>query len=237
MITPATWRFYWDLDGVLADYSTGMERFGFRVDRAVKLDLNRSGTGHPLKREMYEAIKGTDFYERLPIMPGAVEMFKDCLRLDPEPVILTAAPKFGADEDSYILNAFWQGAAYCKRRWVEEVFLPQVYAYHDRAYGLERRRVAERMRIDDMSFVCTTSARKWRHLHRKHGAHQVLVDDRIANVEAWAKAGGAGLLHIAPEITRVAISQLEDLANGLAIPDCLWHKGDLKGMLWKETTL
>ena len=226
----------WDLDGVLADYSTGIEKFGFKVDRTVKLDLNRSGTGHPLKREMYEAIKGTDFYENLPIMPGAVALFKETLRLDPDPIIVTAAPKFGATEEDYFHNCYWQGAAYAKRRWMEEVFLPKVHTHFVRGHLGPREVEPDRVPIKDLHFVCTTSARKWHHLHRKHGKHQVLIDDRIANVTTWAENGGCGLLHISPDLTRRALRQLEGIAAGLLVDDCRWEQTPRGGMLWKETS-
>lgn len=226
---------YFDLDGVLADYSTGIERKGFKVDRSVKLDLNRSGTGHPLKREMYELIRGTDFYETLPIMPGAVAMFRAALALDPSPAILTAAPKFGAGEDDFHENAFWRGAAYHKRRWVEEVFLPQVHPTVVRGWGpgATREVTPSRYPISDLDFICVTSASKRKFVHHKHGAQQVLIDDRIDNVRAWAEAGGCGLLHVDPILTLKGLEELKTLEDRLTSG---WVAHGT-GKLWSETAV
>lgn len=189
---------YLDLDGVQADYGAGMVALGYSIDPTLGRDLNRSGTSHPLKREMYEKIKGTEFYRRLPLQEGAVALYRAAARLMASsarlPVVLTAAPKFGASEDDYYLNPFWLGAAYHKRAWVEMVLLPAVVQeeYSD-AFVLAT--VKARIPTPDENFICTTSARKFEFMHRLHGKHQILVDDRIANVTAWAEAGGIGVFH------------------------------------------
>ena len=171
---------YVDLDGVLADYDAGIRRLGFDIDPSVKNDLNRSGTDNPLKRQMYEAIKGTSFYAGLPLMPDALKLWSGIRRADP--IITTAAPKFGATEENYYLNPYWLGAAYHKRRWMEEGFLPSVYA-------------TPRAPLADERFICTTSARKSEFMHRKKSPHQILIDDRIANCVAWVEAGGYAHLY------------------------------------------
>lgn len=193
---------YLDLDGVMADYAAGMVRLGYSVDPALGRDLNRSGTSHPLKREMYEKIKGTDFYRHLPLQEGAVALYRAAAKLMQvsarSPVILTAAPKFGSTEDDFHVNPFWLGAAYHKRGWVETILLPSVQRGYPESYMnayAQSGGVGHRDAIADENFICTTSARKFEFMHRLHGAHQVLVDDRIANVTAWAEAGGIGVFH------------------------------------------
>lgn len=193
---------YLDLDGVLANYDSGMVDFGFEVDSSLKRSLNRSGSGHPLKRQMYERIKGTAFYRHLPLMPGAVELYRACK--EAEPIVLTAAPKFGATEEDYYVNPFWLGAAYHKRIWVETTLLPQVVGLDELTFSLPSR-----IPISDERFICTTSAQKWKFMHRKHAAHQILVDDRIANIEAWATAGGIGILHLDSTISIDALKEIE----------------------------
>lgn len=193
---------YLDLDGVLADYAAGMVALGYDVDPALGRDLNRSGTSHPLKREMYERIKGTEFYRHLPLQEGAVALYKAASKMMQasalSPVILTAAPKFGSTEDDFHVNPFWLGAAYHKRAWVETILLPAVRRGYPESYMnayAQSGGVGHRDAVADPNFICTTSVRKWEFMHRFHGAHQVLTDDRIANVTAWAEAGGIGLFH------------------------------------------
>lgn len=177
---------YLDLDGVEADYAAGMRALGYDIDPTISHDLNRSGTGHPLKREMFERIKGTDFYRTLPLMEGALDLYAFCEPANP--IILTAAPTFGAGDDLHA-NPYWQGAAYHKRTWVENVLLAQ-HQWGPASY---------RVPIADDRFICTTTPRKWEFMHRKHSDHQVLIDDRMDNVATWAANGGIGILHHSAE--------------------------------------
>jgi len=209
MTNLADYAIYLDLDGVLADYNKGMERFGYFIDPSVKLDLNRSGTSHPLKREMYETVKGTDFYFTLPLLPGAVDLYAAVAAADP--IILTAAPKFGGTEDDYFLNPYWLGAAYHKRRWVECHLLREVEAA--RADEDAHTRPWDSVPIPDGRFVCTTSARKWQFMNRKHSDHQILIDDRIDNVRTWAEKGGIGILHVDSPTSIRALRELYEPAS------------------------
>lgn len=189
---------HWDLDGVLADYSQG-----FANDHPEhKLDpaLNRSshllpGSGSEKKRQAYELIKGTDFYARLPLMPGAVELYVEGLKYDPDPIILTAAPKFGGTEDDFHVNPYWLGAAFHKRNWVETILLKEVaLAQAEELDEVVAAARLDRVRIADDRFICTISARKWHYMHRKHSEHQILIDDRPDNIDAWIENGGTGIL-------------------------------------------
>lgn len=190
----ADFALYCDLDGVFADYATGIERLGFKIDRSLRSELNRSGTGHPLKRKMHEAIQGTNFYYQLPIMPDAAEFYRDFAVV--EPVILTASPKFGATEDDYFFNPHWLGALYHKRRWMEEVFLPEALWYEGIGHGrmLVKRHPA-RAALPDERYICTISARKQDFIQRKPHEKQVLVDDRPVNCQNWTNAGGFAICH------------------------------------------
>lgn len=201
---------YCDMDGVVVDYDAGIRAMGFDIDPSLKHTLNRSNSDNPLKSQMYEAIRGTEFYYNCPAMPDAEKLWK---YIDPiDPIMLTASPKFGADENNYFLNPHWLGAAYHKRRWMEEIFLPTVYAEETQDFGgrtyLRRR---DRIAILDERFICTTSARKSEFIHRRHGPLQVLIDDRVANCEAWARIGGFAILHVSADDT---ITALEEYGSG-----------------------
>lgn len=189
---------YFDADGVHADYEGGIEAEGFVIDRAIKHELNRSNSKNPLKHKMYQHIKGTDFYYKLPILPGAIELYQRCAKYDP--IILTAAPKFGATEDDYFLNPYWLGAAYQKRRWFEEILLPRVFPiFLGEDNAGPPYKYPTRIPMKDEHFVCTTSARKQEFMHRRKGKHQVLFDDRELNCLNWAKAGGFAILYTTAE--------------------------------------
>lgn len=203
--------FHLDLDGVLADFESGIQAMGFPHDPELnKSTVLLSGTGNAKKRERYEAIKGTTFFADLPLLPGALDIYAEVAKHG-EPIILTAAPKFGAGDDDCHLNPYWQGAAYHKRWWVEHVLLPRT-RWHSAKFGklfIKHMSMANtRVRIDDEHFICTTSSRKHEFMNRRHGKHQVLIDDRPSNIEAWAKAGGIGILHSTPEETLRYIKEL-----------------------------
>lgn len=189
-----------DLDGVLADYVAGIQQLGFEIDPS----LNRSshllpGSGSERKRQMYDAVKGTTFYATLPLMVGAATLYNEARKLDPNLIILTAAPKFGAGEEDYHINPYWLGAAYHKRGWVERVLLPAAAAERQNLWAKLFEPVVTRYHIPDERFICTTSARKHNFMHRKHAANQVLVDDRPDNINPWIAAGGIGILHTSVE--------------------------------------
>lgn len=222
---------YHDLDGVHADYAAGMRKLGYDVSQELRKKFLSPGTGHPLKREMYEKIKGTDFFRWLPIMPGAVDMYR-ALKSSREPVILTASPLFGATEDNYYLNPYWQGAKYHKRGWVEHIFLPQTKPYEDFAFGMRRTHYSDHIAIADENFICTTSKRKHEFLHHKHSTRQLLIDDKIENVSAWAEAGGLGILHLDPETTLRAAALLSGQDFGLEGPGEWKRYGSNGGFLF-----
>lgn len=199
---------YLDLDGVLASYDDGIRALGFQPDPSKK-NLNRSGSNDPFKRTMYDAIKGTEFYRDLPMMAGAIELYQAVA--EAEPIILTAAPKFGATEDDYFVNPYWLGAAYHKRAWVEELFLPATVAFDGTLDPTIEWSVLtcfadfERVAIPDERFICTTSARKQEFIHRKHSDHQILIDDRRDNCVRWARSGGVAILHTTAEASIAAL--------------------------------
>lgn len=203
--------FYLDLDGVFADYEAGIRALGFTPDPALAKTLNRSGTDNPLKREMHEAIKGSGFYRTLPLLPGSIDIFNAVAEHDPH--ILTAAPKFGLKGDDYLTDPYWLGAAYDKRWWVEGVLLPaaaikqmtdqMMFVTEDPNY---------RIRIPDDKFICTTSERKQRFMHRQHAPHQVLIDDREQNCWAWYQAGGIAIQHD-PEQVGITLSLIKALLS------------------------
>ena len=203
--------FYLDLDGVCADYVGG-----FRNDHPEhELDpaLNRSshllpGSMSERKLAAYKLIAGTDFYARLPLMPGAVDIYNAIAKYDP--VILTGAPKFGSGPDLYFLNPHWLGAAFHKRNWVETVLLPTAWEASEPdvweiVLAMRRER---RIRIPDERFICTTSERKHEFMGRRPAKHQVIIDDRPDVIGSWEAAGGIGILHVDAETT---VEKIENL--------------------------
>lgn len=219
---------YIDLDGVLADYEGGFKEQhpDINIEGTNRSSHLLPGSGSAAKRAAYDRIKGTTFYAELPILPDAEKLYIACIEADP--IILTAAPKFGATEEDFHVNPYWLGAAFHKRNWVETVFIESVYndLWADEQTGGDvppvppsirdvwfaryeyepswsdlwvRASRDGRVRLPDERFICTTSSRKWQFMHRKHSDHQILIDDRSDNIEAWRKAGGIGIQHVSVE--------------------------------------
>ena len=214
---------YVDMDGVIADFDGGISRLGFEPDPTFKNSphgmMDEPGD---FKDRMYRTIEGTDFYENLPLMRGAVQLWQTIRHL--KPIVLTAAPKFNqVEEHNYLEGQHFQGAMYAKRRWLEDLFLPQVYSeYPIRDLvkaeagpdGLAMRNFDEKwsvissFRLPDEQFICTTSARKWQFMNRRHGTHQILIDDRTQNCKDWADHGGTAICHDALESTLERLQEL-----------------------------
>ncbi|AXQ69313.1 5'-3' deoxyribonucleotidase [Caulobacter phage CcrBL9] len=201
---------YLDQDGVVFDFDEGLRRLGFQPDPEYNKSSHAMNDEANLwKQGMYEVIKGTDFFARLPLMDGAVDLYAAVE--DADPIFLTASPKFGSTEHDFLTHPFFLGAAYHKRRSVEEVLLPQVAKLRiQQLTGKEPKAAVPRVRIADDRFICTTSARKQEYMHRKHSPHQVLIDDRIANCEAWAAAGGIAILHTSARSSITIFERLVD---------------------------
>lgn len=197
---------YLDMDGVLADFDAGIRVLGFKPDPLFNQSSHAMDDEANLwKQGMYDVIKGTDFFETLPFMPGAVELYAAVAEADP--IILTASPKFGATEEDYLTHPLFQGAAYAKRRWIEHTLLP-AYRNHLGRRGrpvepitFDDDGAAIRLRLPDERFICTTSSRKQLFMGRKHSDHQILIDDRVANCAEWTRAGGKAILHTSAEDT------------------------------------
>lgn len=191
---------YLDMDGVLADFDAGIRRLGFEPDPEYNKSSHAMDDEANLwKQGMYRKIEGTNFFETLPFMPGAVDLYTAVFEADP--IILTASPKFGATDEDFLIHPYWLGAAYGKRRWIEETLLPEAFAKMFSGDEAVAGMAPDRIRIEDHRFICTTSAKKQEFMHRKHSDHQILIDDRVANCVAWDRAGGFSILHTSAEDT------------------------------------
>lgn len=75
-----------DLDGVLADMDGFYEtHFGVRLNRAMPY-------GEP--PDLWENVRSIDrWFEQLPLMPDALELWEGACKLHPAPAILTGIPK------------------------------------------------------------------------------------------------------------------------------------------------
>lgn len=197
---------YWDLDLVLADTTAGIRAMGFNPKPEFNVPSNELAPDLKAeKRAMFDAVKGNRFYETLPIMEGAVEMYIEGLQYDSEPHFLTAAPLFDSTDDTYLTDPHWLGAAYRKRHWVENKFLSEVQWQmrddDDKESLLLGHDFLFPVFVPDDRFICTTSTRKQLFIHRRKTKHQVLIDDRSDNIARWNEAGGFGVLHTHPEKT------------------------------------
>lgn len=160
---------YLDMDGVLSDFSAGAAQLGFKLDESLNKSRHEiSVEKRRLKTELYNEITKVDFFKTLPLMPDALELWEFTRNLT-SPIILTAAPNFGDDEQHH---AFVK-AARDKRFWIEKNL----------------------GKISDEDFVCTLSHKKQDFINLKPGRYQILIDDRPGNIDRWRAAGGQAILH------------------------------------------
>lgn len=165
---------YVDLDGVIFDYNGALRVLGFEADPSFKSDPERVNLGHPQRLEIDAAIRGTDFFDTLPLMPQARMLWDAVVSFDP--ITLTAVPKFGSTDENYFYNPFWHGAAYFKRRAVERHF-----------FGGKP--------MPDWRFLPCVRGKKHLFIGAKPAPQQLLIDDDIQNCQDWCDAGGYAILH------------------------------------------
>lgn len=172
---------YLDMDGVLADFDAGLKKLGLDIDPNLNQPTHLLDSERKLKKqEMQNKIAMTDFFFDLPAMSDAHELWNAVKIYNP--VILTAAPRFGGDESS----AAFKKAAEDKKKWIKNVF----------------------GHIDDDHFICTTSAKKANFIGHKTAQNQILVDDRPANCGLWVDAGGIAILHLTAQSSIEKLKQM-----------------------------
>jgi len=156
-----------DMDGVLADFDKAAKaNFNFDTSR---LNMSRSlmtPADALLKDQLYEQIEQLEnFWLTLEPISDAQVLFE--FFKDFNPVILTAAPSNkGIEAESF------KRAARHKREWIREHFP-----------------------VPDTHFLCTTSSDKHLYMNHLNKKVNILVDDRLKNIDNWHTAGGLGIFH------------------------------------------
>jgi hypothetical protein len=102
------------MDGVLADFDAGLRALGIEPDQTTNKSRSHMTPDEiVLKDKVYDAILAQPFFNTLPLMHDAQELWDFCLPF--EPVILTAAPS---------RESGFAKAAREKREWIEAHFGP-----------------------------------------------------------------------------------------------------------------
>jgi 5'(3')-deoxyribonucleotidase len=150
-------QLYLDCDGVLADFDAGAKAI---LGRPAKVYMDRYGAG----RFWQQIAHAPDFYARLPLMPGAMQLFEAVRHLDP--IILTGLPRGN-----------W--AAPQKVRWAEEHF-PGTPVITCMAVDKRKHAKAGDVLVDDTL--------KHRHLWEEAGGvfiHHVTIEETLQELERY----------------------------------------------------
>src|SRR5690606_2506973 len=99
-----------------------------------------------------------DYFLKLPLLPGALELFETVRPF--RPVILTASPIFDGEDSEAFRNAAAKKREWCRRH-----------------LGI----------TDEHDFVCTVSWKKHSFVGYRPASVQLLIDDRERNCAEWER--------------------------------------------------
>lgn len=158
---------YIDMDGVLVDFLSGAHAlFGYGVGHLNKASPDLSILQKKEKQKLWITIRANPiFWENLKPLPDAMELWDGVRYLNS--IILTAAPSaFGEKSQSFL--EVCKG----KEKWIRNYLKIET----------ENR------------FICTVSKKKQFFIN-PNKKFNILIDDRIDNINRWNAAGGIGILH------------------------------------------
>lgn len=179
-------KVYLDMDDVLVDFTGGLKVFNTDHDfDKSRLDVHESKWNVKQvagDKFVVDCMNTEGFFKNLPMMEGAEKLWDTA----GTPYVLTAWPKTTNDRERIGRE---------KREWIEEYF-----------GEISDDRFIFCSREDKKKYAWSGSAVQGNYTGDGH----ILVDDMESNIEAWAMAGGYGVLF--RNMTQ-AISDLEYLLN------------------------
>lgn len=188
------YHWFWDLDGVLADFDQHMDRLWPERPSVVTNARTEHLTedARHTKRATYDRLAACDgFYAQLPWVPGMREVWTAFQQqVAPQHSwVLSAVPSFRHRPDAEVLMVRSTAE---KQRWVAAELAPHV--------------------APERSLIVRGSEQKIRHVTPVG----VLIDDRPENIADWEQHGGIGVLHESPEATLREIRRLVTARGSVA---------------------
>jgi hypothetical protein len=164
-----SFKCYIDLDGVMVDLKSGLrDKLGF------SFPLTRTDQDKVLIDQMWDRLSKEypRFWVDLDPLPGHLTLYREILKLDRSPVVLSATPEMytGKEESD------------CRDQKISWVY---------KHLGKEQ---ASRT-------IITKSKLKQNFIGIMPAHNHVLIDDMTSNIDNWNAAGGIGILHMDNQTT------------------------------------
>lgn len=173
-------KIYIDLDDTLVDFMQGIKDFNVKNAELTKQYLHLPKDQWPkdillIDKGVIDAMNTPGFFTNLPAMKGSEELWNTANSLAPT-YILTAWPKTATDKDRVREEKnYW-----CRALLPE--FKDSMFNYCAREDKI--RYATSCKKIGEAKYDCTREAL----------IPNILIDDLEANISAWEKAGGIGIL-------------------------------------------
>lgn len=158
------------MDGVLTDFDAAARRIpGFLPQFNVATDSLPPDLKKEKERFWLITREDPDFWSGLAPIPDGLRLWGAMRHLSPR--ILTAAPRFNIPEEEVFNHPWFIEVKEKKLAWARK-----------------------HLNIDDRDFYCTISKLKSHYVDDSENNTNVLIDDRLDNINLWEKSGGTGIL-------------------------------------------
>jgi hypothetical protein len=165
-------RLYFDLDGVLVDFYSGIyEKYGLAYP-TEKIEQSKFDA---FQKELFDNIKkdGVDFWKSLRPLQGAVQMYRELIKHADHVGVITAYPRTFTEKVDILACSLG------KKFWIESNLDESLVYRTDVCKASDKHLVARKFPNDV----------------------NILIDDMESNINDWNNAGGIGILHKSPADT------------------------------------
>ena len=160
---------WFDMDGVLANFEQAAKKVdGFKAEFNVATDSLPDDLKKDKEAFWLKIRENNNFWDNLEPIEDGVRLWGLLRHLQPR--ILTAAPRFNIPEEEVFFHPWYLEVKEKKLVWAKK-----------------------NLNISDDDFFCTISKLKHLYIEGDENIINVLIDDRMDNINHWEKNGGVGI--------------------------------------------